>query len=104
MNFDFEQSYEKGILFFYGVLDDASFDEMNRVLLNALNQCDNLLVYLHGVKKISARCHRLLKKIRGNPGEKNITIIGGGFGKKILQNNTNRDSVILNRMFDNIKS
>jgi hypothetical protein len=61
MKFDFEISPEGGIIIFYGALEDSDCEELNRILSNVLNQCDNLLISLQGAPSVSKNCMEIIR-------------------------------------------
>lgn len=77
MKYDFEQSEEKGTLVFYGNLDDSECEEVRRILLNALNQCENLVVSFNRVTGFSVKCMDIMRRLyTDTPYNKKLSFIG----------------------------
>jgi hypothetical protein len=76
MKFDFETAPEGGIIIFYGQLDDPDCEELNRILSNSLNQCDNLLICLRGASSVSKNCMDIIRRTyRNSSDNKHVSFI-----------------------------
>ncbi len=83
MNFDFEQSPEKGILIISGSLSNNDDEDLKRILLCSILHCPSLYINLQQVTAISEECLKVLRSVVSNSFSERIVVFSGKWKNKI---------------------